>query len=236
MKFRSTALYSIARPLTSLFLSAGAIFVVMLLIGLFFVGRHGGGPIQGADTAIGTWFVHHRGPFVGVSKVIATDLDALPLGLLCAAVSVGLLLKVRSIVGLIPLVAYLGGEFEVFAIRQVILRHRPSTAVFPHPGSIPGIHETSYSFPSGHAVAVTAVVFAICSYLAMRRNLLWPYLLALFASAFVGYSRLILGVHWMSDIAGGLAAGMVWGIAVAHFLPRLELWRIVHVHVSEVPL
>ena len=71
-----------------------------------------------------------------------------------------------------------------------------------------------YSFPSGHAMGST-MLFGALSYLALRvlRSWRWRSIVIAFnASMIVGIatSRIYLGVHWISDIAGGIAAGMVW--------------------------
>jgi membrane-associated phospholipid phosphatase len=201
---------------------AGGIFVVGLLVGFLVIGRHGGGPIQGWDNTVERWYVHHRGSLVGVSKFVATYLDAGPLAVICVVLSAVLVIWLRSIRGLIPIVAYLGGEFQVFAIRILILRHRPPTAVYPAPGAVKGVHETSYSFPSGHSVAVTAVLFALLGAVALHYRTWWPWLVALVGSLFVINTRLVLGVHWFSDVTFGCAFGIVWGVTVAHVARRVE--------------
>jgi undecaprenyl-diphosphatase len=207
-----------------LVVAAAAIFAVGLLLGLFVVGRHGGGPIQGWDDTVQRWSVHHRGPLVPAAKFVATYLDALPLGV-AAAVLTGLLAAaLRTVRALAPLVAYLGGELQVFAIRLVVQRHRPPTASSPAPGAILGVHETSYSYPSGHAVAVTAILFALLGAAALTLRLWWPWLVALVGSWFVCDTRLVLGAHWFSDVAFGFVLGAAWGVAVALVLRRIE-WR-----------
>ncbi len=201
---------------------AAGIFAVGLLVGFLVVGRHGGGPIQGWDNTVEAWFPKHRGPLVGVSKFVATYLDAGPLAVICVVLSTILVFTLRSIRALVPVVAYLGGEFQVFIIREVILRHRPPTANYPAPGAINGVHETSYSFPSGHSVAVTAVLFALLGTIALSYRILWPWLIALLGSLFVIDTRLVLGVHWFSDVAFGLLFGVTWGVAVATVARQVE--------------
>ncbi len=201
---------------------AVAIFAVGLLVGFLVVGRHGGGPIQGWDNTVERWFPHHRGPLVGASKFVATYLDAGPLAVVCIVLSAILGVTVRSIRALVPLVAYLGSEFQVFIIREVIFRHRPPTANYPAPGAVRGVHETSYSFPSGHSVAVTAVLFALRGTVALTYRIWWPWLLAFLASLFVIDTRLVLGVHWFSDVTFGLLFGTIWGITVAIVVRKLE--------------
>jgi membrane-associated phospholipid phosphatase len=90
--------------------------------------------------------------------------------------------------------------------------------MFPSPGALRGAHDTSYSFPSGHSVAVTAVLVASLGLLALARRWWWPWLLAVLGSAYVADSRLLLGVHWFSDVAIGLVLGLCWGVTVAFTL------------------
>lgn len=203
----------------------GILLVVLgVIVGLALVGRHGGGPIQGWDDTVWRWSVHHRGSLVGLDKVIATVGDAALLGPLCIVLGLLMFALRRSPRALAPLMAYLGGEGLVTIIRAVIHRHRPPTADYPAPGALRGVHETSFSFPSGHAVAVTAVFFALLGLLALRRRAWWPWLLAFCLSAFVADSRLLLGVHWFSDVALGMALGIVWGVVVAVTCARLS-WQ-----------
>ncbi|MDA8040080.1 MAG: hypothetical protein M0Z69_13190, partial [Actinomycetota bacterium] len=50
----------VGRGIVTLVATAAAIFAVGLLLGLAFVGRHGGGAIQGWDDRVQTFDVHHR--------------------------------------------------------------------------------------------------------------------------------------------------------------------------------
>jgi membrane-associated phospholipid phosphatase len=42
------------------------------------------------------------------------------------------------------------------------------------------------------------------------RRRVWPYLLAGTLAAAVGFARLYLGAHWLSDVIGGMLLGVVW--------------------------
>jgi membrane-associated phospholipid phosphatase len=212
----------VVRAAGALLAAAGGIFVVGLLLGLVFVGRRGGGPIQGWDHQVQAWDVNHRFGLVGVAKVIAYIGDAPKLAVIAVVLTAVLLLAIRSIRSLVPLVAYFGAEFEVFLIRGIIHRHRPPTAAYPAPGAVPGVHETSFSFPSGHSVAVTAILFALLGSVALAYRQWWPWVVALAASLFVIDTRLVLGVHWFSDVVFGLLLGVAWGVTVAVVFRRVD--------------
>lgn len=198
-----------------LIVSGASLLVLGVVAGLTLVGRHGGGPLQSWDNTVETWSTEHRSGLVGIAKLLATWGDAALLGVLVVVASIVWIGVARSLRGLTPIAGYLGGEGLVFLIREIIHRHRPPTAVFPAPHALRGVHETSYSFPSGHAVAVTAVLFATLGTLALIRAWTWPWIVALFASCFVADTRLVLGVHWFSDVALGLLLGICWGGTVA---------------------
>ncbi len=74
-----------------------------------------------------------------------------------------------------------------------------------------------YSFPSGHAME-SFIVYGALAYITLRQP--WPWrvdsaVLALSVTMviLIGLSRVYLGVHWLSDIAGGWSAGVVWLVA-----------------------
>lgn len=85
-----------------------------------------------------------------------------------------------------------------------------------------------YSFPSGHAMGSTIVLGAL-AYVVSRSTLAWRFrsaIVALLGTAVlaIGISRVYLGVHWLSDIVAGFAAGLVWLIPATVTFEML--WRV----------
>ena len=74
------------------------------------------------------------------------------------------------------------------------------------------IAESSFSFPSGHALG-SLVLYGFLAYvLAMQfpRSAHWIYSIAAVIIAAIGASRLYLGVHWPTDVVAGYAVGFLW--------------------------
>ncbi len=72
----------------------------------------------------------------------------------------------------------------------------------------------TYSFPSGHAMASTATYGAL-AYLAWgrlssRRSRVLLGAAVTSLVALIGFSRLYLGVHYLSDVLAGIAGGAFW--------------------------
>ena len=169
-------------------------------------------------------FTLHRTDFlVRASKLASTLGDPLVLAVL-ALVAGALFWRrgLRLALALAPTFA-LGASAVLAAVtKSIVGRARP-------PVSLHLISETDASFPSGHATDSAAVGFAIALVLAvfvLRRPLARLASLAgggLFATA-IGTSRLMLGVHWPSDVLAGLALGLSVSLAVtmmAAFFARL---------------
>ncbi|GAA3582873.1 phosphatase PAP2 family protein [Nonomuraea rosea] len=104
------------------------------------------------------------------------------------------------------------------ALKIIVARARPH---LPDPVALaPGD-----SFPSGHTVNVTLGAGVIVLLLLPRlprwgRRVAWA--VAAFLVLSVGYTRIALGVHWVSDVAAGLVLGAA---VIAATVAGFETWR-----------
>ena len=109
-----------------------------------------------------------------------------------------------------------------FALKHLFERSRPD--LFQE---IETLH--SYSFPSGHAMAAAAVwgmIAVVIARLAPRMRL-WIAVSAFALILLIGLSRVYLGVHWVTDVLAGYAAGatiLFAGILWLEFCPSVS-WR-----------
>ena len=100
----------------------------------------------------------------------------------------------------------------VGVIKAVVGRARPPVALHL-------VRESDTSFPSGHATDSTAVFVAVALVVALfvlRRPLVRAVTVAGAAllSGAIGASRLVLGVHWPTDVLAGLALGLATSLVV----------------------
>lgn len=74
------------------------------------------------------------------------------------------------------------------------------------------IHVGHHSFPSGHAM-VSIVVYGYIGYILMKQFPQYEKQISTLTVALItaiGFSRLYLGVHWLTDVTAGYATGLIW--------------------------
>jgi undecaprenyl-diphosphatase len=94
----------------------------------------------------------------------------------------------------------------------------------PHlPDPVAAAHGTS--FPSGHAQAATVgcgILVLIFLPVVGRAWRVWLYAGAALIVALIGFSRIALGVHYVSDVLGGIVLGAAWLLVMT---AAFSAWR-----------
>jgi membrane-associated phospholipid phosphatase len=81
------------------------------------------------------------------------------------------------------------------------------------------IIEKSYSFPSAHAAIAVAYIGFFLFYLKQRQSLRkTTMVIGLVLMTLIGLSRIYLGVHYLSDVIGGIAIGFFWLYIIRKFV------------------
>jgi membrane-associated phospholipid phosphatase len=168
-----------------------------------------GDPIVRWDVEFARWLHEHSSTWlVDFFKVVTLAGNSAVLGVIVVAVGFVLLRRGRANDAVLLILAF-GGSAAVNALLKLIFhRPRPELAF---------VHLDTYSFPSGHA-AVSSATFTTMAYLLARRQhstaaRIWIGLGAAAAIALVGFSRLYLGAHYLSDVLAGISFGIAWAAA-----------------------
>ncbi|HEY4497400.1 MAG TPA: phosphatase PAP2 family protein [Candidatus Paceibacterota bacterium] len=114
---------------------------------------------------------------------------------------------------LVPLWLSVGGaELITLVLKNMIMRPRPEMA---------SVVEKSFAFPSGHATLAVAlygfiayILFRMCR---TRKEKIIVSVISMFIVLLIGFSRLYLGVHYVSDVLAGYLVGAI-GLCVGMYV------------------
>jgi undecaprenyl-diphosphatase len=169
------------------------------------------GDVDRFDDGVLTWIAVHRSPAVAKVFLSITSLGAWPvLTIFTMGTSVAMLLAGERRVPLTLTVAMAGSALLSISFKTIYARERPTIA--SHLESV-----ADPSFPSGHTIS--SVAFFVTVALLVGPYATRPALrvffvgYALLIGVFVAVSRVYLGVHYPSDVAGGALLGIAWSLA-----------------------
>ena len=191
------------------FLVVGALIAIIGTIGFAELAeRVLAGGTQAFDVAILQWLHQHQHPLITQLMIEMTYLGTGSVVVVVVGVAALFLWHTEhKHSARLLLAATIGNLLLNGALKLVYHRARPS--VFPWQ-----TEAMSSSFPSGHAMSAT-VVYGTVAYLVIRlQKHHWAKMLT-FAGAvllilLVCLTRLYLGVHYPSDVIGGIIVGLAW--------------------------
>lgn len=198
-----------------------ALILVAVPFGLLLREVTSAGPFTEVDTAA----ANHLHEYVRGSPALVDLLQVISflggppwLYALLGGTALWLLSKGRKRSALFVTLTPLLGGFIDTVVKVLVARPRPSLVA-------PVATAHGQSFPSGHAmtslVGYGALVLVLLPVIARRRRLLAIAGAATLVVA-VGFSRLALGVHYISDVLGGYALGASW---LAASTAAFGIWR-----------
>lgn len=194
---------------TGLLLTAalGVTLVGGLVLGILAVLVRRVGAIQHVDNSVAAWGYDHRSSASTDGLRAITELGNIRIVIVVAAVLV-LVDAIRRRNGwsfLFLLVVLAGMEATQLGVKELVGRLRPTLN--------PAAATLGPSFPSGHSA--TAAAFYGAAALIIGRSLRRPTRQLVIAAAIgmtiaVAASRVLLDLHWLSDVVGGLSLGWGW--------------------------
>jgi undecaprenyl-diphosphatase len=166
-------------------------------------------PITRVDSALVTTIRAHATPTGDAAFSFISRIGS-PAALAVIAVVVGIWLIWRGhryvLTGWIA--AFAGGAVVTHVLKIVIRRPRP-------PGAEAFLHESTFGFPSGHALN-SVVAYGMLAYVLpilvarSRRTRMAVVATAALLVLAIGVSRMYLGVHYLSDVLAGYAVGVLY--------------------------
>jgi membrane-associated phospholipid phosphatase len=194
---------------TGLALTLALVFAIgggVLLGALAYLIRTNSG-LTGIDRSVARWGYVHASPLSTHILKVVTQFGNIDVVIaLCVVLAVAETIRERTVWVVVFLVAVMGGE-EILSttVKDLVDRLRPTFN--------PAAATLGPSFPSGHSA--TAAAFYAAAALLLGRRRLRPTRAVLAALAvgiavMVAGSRVLLDVHWLSDVIGGLALGWAW--------------------------
>lgn len=173
-----------------------------------------GDGVNGLDEPAARWVADHRDLWLSDALKIVTHLGDSPV-IATLGLTVSLLVAWRSrrwLPAVLGIAGIAGIGLMIVIAKTAIGRSRP-------PAPVALITENGYSFPSGHATGMAAIA-GLCGWILTRwlvhgwaaRVTVWAVVVG--AVGAVGFSRIYLGVHYLSDVLAGWLLGAAWAATV----------------------
>ena len=217
-----------ATTVPGLHLIAGIVVFATMTLTLWQIseGIRDGEPLTIADARLSSWLQTHHTPRMTTAMFVITALGSTQVASSIAAAFGIYFISRRRFYWL---AAFMSSVFGGMLLNRLLKYafHRPRP-FFDNPL----LTFTGYSFPSGHTMTATVLYGVLAAYLISRTDD-WRYCAPIVFSAgfligLIGFSRMYLGAHYLSDVLGAMAEGLAWlslCLSVVHFIWRQRSHR-----------
>jgi len=186
----------------TLLIIAGISFIIFLLI-LINLNN-----LQFADNSVNLLINKIQNPFlVNTALIIGVLLEPINMIVLCLILSIILFYQGYKKESFVFSIISLISGILIYSLKEIIQRTRPENII-----------EKGFSFPSGHAL-ISIVFFGFFIYFFKNKKI--GKVIGLLLSFFIlviCFSRIYLGVHWITDVLGGFFLGLIILLAGISFL------------------
>lgn len=201
--------------------AAVGVVLAALFVALGFI-AHAAHAGTGVDHAVLNFMLAQRRQWLTPIAVFVTDVVG-PNGMWPLGIVVGAVLWWRwrtPLPALVILETLIATRIVIPVTKHIVGTQRP-----PH--AVRLVVENSPSYPSGHSlttISVLGVLAVILGYGRSRTVRIWLWVTAAVGTVAVALTRLYLGVHWLSDVTGGVLLGgliiVVAGSLYGRYAPR----------------
>ena len=177
-------------------------------------------PLAGADHQIAGWFhAHLSQAFVNILRVLSEPGAAEWIGVVLFVAVISLVWKRAWPALATIIIAVPGGMLLNELLKLAVHRHRPFLDGW-------FVDWSGYSFASGHTIGVTLLygqllLFVLPVIKSKRRQKL-TILSAAMLVMLVGFSRIALGAHYLSDVIAAIFLGVLWLMICALLLKPMR--------------
>ena len=157
-------------------------------------------------------------PLLTKLMLVITSLGSIAGLIILSVIAFALLAyKKRWLNAMLFSLSMLGGVGIELLIKLIVHRPRLDNAL---------IQASGYSFPSGHAT-MAMLFFLLLIYLFKDdiKKELWKHVFIISCisiALLIGFSRIYLNAHWLTDVIGGFALGLLWFMLSIFVFKKVE--------------
>jgi undecaprenyl-diphosphatase len=183
-----------------------ALFVLLLSLTFFLLIAFLRSSFSTVDANVNSWTASiQTTSFTQIAKIIHYLFDTTELSVITIVIALYLIYKRYRNYAVLLVFAMLGDLVIVTILKMLIHSSRPLNGLIQQAGA---------SFPSGHTMAIVVLggllTYFIWQHFKSRSVKVLSGVFFVLISLVVGFSRIYLNVHWLSDVVGAYVLGIFW--------------------------